>query len=1483
MFINRLIGTAGVVLLIGTAPLPAQTEPPHPILSISGSGSGASTILSTWTESQYTNNFTPRLGPRNDDYGFVPPVVSGDTGWSWSSSNPNQITSTPSGTVFPNGSYTVLTQVVTVMNGNTVPAPYYLRAGSATAKSLVFNLIAHNQRNRLRSDFNALAPAYLNSGATHATRNQNYARRIAVALLDWARHFPDYTVTGKNSATFINTGPAYIFSSDLQRASDHNGFAHEWADDELLAFDAIYDSPALTNLSAELGFDVRAYIATNLFCNEGDFIVYHIPPEVATDSNLSGPYTVLALVARVLNRPDYIEWMDRYLNLTVREKIRRDGALSEGMGYSIGYINENENGATYTRDYFNVRPASTPELLAISNRASSYVSVLTYGQAQWSRVALPNGQLPSFGDTPFNTYFAARNRGNSALLPAYGTVALGAGSTAGTAVQLNQNFSGDNNHMRSDTTAYTLWAFGNEYLGNVRYHNGTPGRQFTEQILAHNAVTIDRNDMSSPSANTYGNGDITLYEPGTNGLGVTEIDGQRAYANEASRYQRIMLLNTFDLAKPYVVDVMRVTGGQTHDYVFHGSIRYDANFECSLPLVTNASPYPMLEGGEVWTEPTTSGSSFPYYGFWRNVSSNTAAGDFQITYRDVSSSNRDVRLWMTGGAGINVNLGRTPVPARSNGEPADWWVNGLWRPSSILRKRITSGTLSNLFVSVIEPMTNGVSAIQNVERLAMNGSSLESCALKISFTDGRVDHVVVNLRNPQVTGANTGSATVATTNGQFSLTGRVGVHSTGPAGSRVWAVNASQFNYPGGSYAPSDLHYSGSIILETRKLTGGANDAFITTTPLPMGTALRGKQLSVTFGALSGSGTTGLSEMFEIDEVIQTNGQYHVCFARDHQLEIADTLTISGSGADIWNTSDQFRYAYQPVSGDTSVVARVVSQTGSHAYAKAGVMIRESTGANAAHVAVLLTPDNGVSMHVRPTTGASTLNITGWVGGLTAPKWLRLDRAGSSFTGYHSADGQNWTQFAATNVTMNASVTAGLAVTSHDNTQLNAAGFDNINLSVPLTHADIGAVGLPGSSSSGLVSSEQMGPLRTFTGTNQFEIALSASQNNTLPTPPAGLTAVPGNTRVLLMWEANGAASYNVKRSAVSGGPYAIIAGPTGNLFTDTNLANGATCYYVVSAVTPPGESTNSAPVGATPAAIVPGNPIARYTFDDSTANDASGNGNHGTLMGTAAIVTDAVRGKVLSLDGVGGKVDLGNTAGLNVVGASTVAAWVKLNAGLAGNHGILQRGHQSSPSREIVLRVGTSGTTYDFGTWSPSQFASLTIPASDIGQGNWVHLAGTSAFNGSNYSYRLYRNGSEVASYTGGPGWQNDFTVGWAIGARGGIAGFERVFNGSIDDLRIFGTALPAATIQSIMVGVPPATQPRITGFKVEGTNLILSGTYGVPGSTCHVLTSTNVALPLANWTLVATNQFNASGDFAITNVFNPSAPLSFYSLQVP
>ena len=89
------------------------------------------------------------------------------------------------------------------------------------------------------------------------------------------------------------------------------------------------------------------------------------------------------------------------------------------------------------------------------------------------------------------------------------------------------------------------------------------------------------------------------------------------------------------------------------------------------------------------------------------------------------------------------------------------------------------------------------------------------------------------------------------------------------------------------------------------------------------------------------------------------------------------------------------------------------------------------------------------------------------------------------------------------------------------------------------------------------------------------------------PSAPAGLTATGGNAQVALTWNASaGAASYNVKRATVSGGPYTAIAtGIAATSFTDTTAANGVSYFYVVSAVSTGGESANSNEASATPAA----------------------------------------------------------------------------------------------------------------------------------------------------------------------------------------------------------------------------------------------------------------------------------------------------------
>jgi len=883
-----------VQLVVTTSVPVAVTEPQHPVLDIPArSANSGDSVLSTWTEQEFIDNFVPRSSPRNESSSHTPMVVPGDNKWEWNSESPNQLTSLPSGTVFPNNdpSYPLQHESVSVLSGKTIQVPYYL-AVDGVSKSLVFAYIDYKKQGKLGGYLNQLAGAYVDGGMT----NQAYARRIAVALDDWATHLPDYFMTKKNKATMLNVGPDYILSADYPRASDHNGIAHEWGDSEVKALDAIYDSQALVTLSVERGYDVRAHIVNNLIGNFGDFFVYRVPTSLAIKSNLSGPFGVLAYAAQVTGKEDYIAWLENYLDKTVREKLRRDGPLSEGMGYSFHYLRANQVVAQRSRDYFTVRPADTPQMQNIQARTESYANAFVDGLQGWEDQALPNGWLPSIGDTGFGKSFEPSG-GNSSLLPSYGAVSMGTGSTPNSAVQVNQAFAGSNNHMRSDTTAYTLWAFGDEYLCNARYHNASPGRQFTGQILAYNAVTIDRTDMASPDADTYGNGDLTLYEPGLNGLSVTEIDGQRAYENKASRYQRIMLMNTHDIARPYLIDVMRVTGGTKHDFTWHGSIMYDQTWECSAHLTASPLERPLLEAGETWFYPTSAYERFYYYGMWENVSSNQVTGDFQITYRDEDSfKNRDIRLWMTGDGTSEVIVGKTPVSARwsESSIDIDWWHNGLWRPSSIIRSEIPSGTLENLFVSVVEPMNNGVSVIQSVERLPMaGGDTLESCAVRITFTDGRVDTCVVNLHNPGVAGASGGSATVSTADGEYVLNGRIGVLRNDGINPRIWSMGASDFEYNGNHLLASNPSYTGTISSETRKLEGGANDAFITATALPLGTALQGQHLSLTFGTLSGYGKSGISEMFIIDHVQLIDGQYHVIFTQDHQLEITDGGTVA--------------------------------------------------------------------------------------------------------------------------------------------------------------------------------------------------------------------------------------------------------------------------------------------------------------------------------------------------------------------------------------------------------------------------------------------------------------------------------------------------------------------------------------------------------------------------------------------------------------
>jgi len=158
------------------------------------------------------------------------------------------------------------------------------------------------------------------------------------------------------------------------------------------------------------------------------------------------------------------------------------------------------------------------------------------------------------------------------------------------------------------------------------------------------------------------------------------------------------------------------------------------------------------------------------------------------------------------------------------------------------------------------------------------------------------------------------------------------------------------------------------------------------------------------------------------------------------------TFTVAGAGqGTLFSSADGFHFAYLPLTGDGTMVARVVSLQGSSA--QAGIMMRETLDAGANHV-YLFDYSSTIYMTERASAGASTTYQS--LGSGTLPYWIKLVRSGNVFTMYGSANGVNWVQLGTSQtVTMAQNVYVGLAVSSRTTSSLATATFDNVSITSP--------------------------------------------------------------------------------------------------------------------------------------------------------------------------------------------------------------------------------------------------------------------------------------------------------------------------------------------------------------------------------------------------------------------------------------------------
>ncbi|WP_165368266.1 putative Ig domain-containing protein [Phytoactinopolyspora endophytica] len=306
-------------------------------------------------------------------------------------------------------------------------------------------------------------------------------------------------------------------------------------------------------------------------------------------------------------------------------------------------------------------------------------------------------------------------------------------------------------------------------------------------------------------------------------------------------------------------------------------------------------------------------------------------------------------------------------------------------------------------------------------------------------------------------------------------------------------------------------------------------------------------------------------------------------------------FVLEDGGRDIAGPSDAFRFTYVPMTGDGTLTARVVYPVSSQ-YAKVGLMMRESLDADSAHASMLI---QGLALHAwsgvwttRPSAGAETTGtgstlvpptqqeaitvdagfaianhgslpesatplpapyVEGASDGyrMRRPYWVRLERSGTTFTGWISPDGEQWTEVGSSELDLGGELYVGLAACSvlgvqEDYAETTTAAFDNV--SVPGWSVDVPA--------------NPVGEVQAWTGDSAVELAWSGVDMS---------------------------GRYTVKRATTSGGPYTAVAtgvGPVGFgvqvRYADATGTPGTEYYYVVSAVNVAGEGPSSAEVSAT-------------------------------------------------------------------------------------------------------------------------------------------------------------------------------------------------------------------------------------------------------------------------------------------------------------
>ena len=164
---------------------------------------------------------------------------------------------------------------------------------------------------------------------------------------------------------------------------------------------------------------------------------------------------------------------------------------------------------------------------------------------------------------------------------------------------------------------------------------------------------------------------------------------------------------------------------------------------------------------------------------------------------------------------------------------------------------------------------------------------------------------------------------------------------------------------------------------------------------------------------------------------------------------IDETFVIKAGGHDISGQADSFCYVSRELEGDGQIVARLTGFAAKDKRAKAGLMIRSSTSAEAANLMVLVHQGGGAGTQHRAADRGPTSLLH--AGEAKAPIWLRIVRRGNTVLSYRSRDGVEWDLLASEEMRLPRGMRVGLAVCGQGSREMATATFDKVAVTAGAT------------------------------------------------------------------------------------------------------------------------------------------------------------------------------------------------------------------------------------------------------------------------------------------------------------------------------------------------------------------------------------------------------------------------------------------------